>query len=170
VAITRRREPAPSPLLVPKGCKAGRAFARCISLMPSLRAVSSTASRTTARASRTSLSGSPRSGYWLPTKTEFNGIGELRAQIRNSAGQSPSRHFLLRPQLPPERGPFLFFALRNLASKVETERGCPTEAAYIAYNRIPIAPTDKARTAKLIASIQSNRAIEWAWTWSRLSC
>ena len=40
----------------------------------------------------------------------------------------------------------------------------PTEAACIAYIRIPIAPTDKVRTAKLIASIQSNRAIEWAWT------
>jgi hypothetical protein len=35
--------------------------------------------------------------------------------------------------------------------------------AYIAYNRIPIAPTDKARTAMLIASIQSNRAMEWAF-------
>ena len=53
--------------------------------------------------------------------------------------------------------------------KTLANRGPSThEAAYIAYIRIPIAPTDKARAAKLIARIQSNRAIEWAWTWLSL--
>jgi hypothetical protein len=50
--------------------------------------------------------GCRRGGGWPPTKIEFSGIGELRTHIGNCAGESPSRHFLLRPQLPPELGPF----------------------------------------------------------------
>jgi hypothetical protein len=42
----------------------------------------------------------------------------MRVHIRNRAGESPSRHFLLRPQRPPELGPFLC----TVAGELEAER------------------------------------------------